>query len=96
LYDANTASNAETEFVKVFQQRELPTDMPTFAMTSAMPIIDLMVAAQTVTSRGEARRLIEQRGVRLDDVVVEKIDAQIPAHPAVLRVGRRKFVQLTT
>lgn len=95
LYDANTASNAETEFVKVFQQRELPTDMPTFAMTGAMPIIDLMVAAQTVTSRGEARRLIEQRGVRLDDVVVEKIDAQIPAHPAVLRVGRRKFVQLT-
>ncbi len=95
LYDANTANDAQAEFVKVFQQRELPTDMPTFAMTSALPIIDLMVAAKTVESRGEARRLIEQRGVRLDDVVIEKIDAQIPAQTAVLRVGRRKFVQLT-
>ncbi len=95
LYDANIANDAQAEFVKVFQQRELPTDMPSFAMTSALPIIDLMVAAKTVESRGEARRLIEQRGVRLDDVVIEKIDAQIPAQTAVLRVGRRKFVQLT-
>ncbi|MBI5303317.1 MAG: tyrosine--tRNA ligase [Chloroflexi bacterium] len=95
LYDANTARDAEAEFVKVFQQRELPSDMPTFAMPGAMPIIDLLVAAKTVESRSEARRLVEQRGVRLDDVVIEKSDEQIPAQPAVLRVGRRKFVRLT-
>jgi tyrosyl-tRNA synthetase len=94
LHGADAAHAAEAEFVKVFQQRELPSDMPTFVMKSVMPIIDLMIAANLAPSRSEARRLITQGGVRLDDVVIEKIDAVIPAREGVLRVGRRKFVRL--
>lgn len=94
LYNAEMARAAETEFVKVFQQREAPTDMPTFAMKQGMNVIDLMIAADLVPSRSEARRLVTQGGVRLDEAAVEKIDAVIPARAAVLRVGRRKFVRL--
>ncbi|MCL4394511.1 MAG: tyrosine--tRNA ligase [Chloroflexi bacterium] len=88
------AEAAEGEFIKVFQQRELPSDMPEFRMSHELPIVDLMLAAQLAASRGEARRLIVQGGVRLDDATVEKPDAVIPARAAVLRVGRRKFVRL--
>ncbi len=94
FHGADAARAAEEEFVKVFQQRELPTDMPTFAMKQDMPIIDLMVAADLAPSRSEARRLVAQGGVRRDDAAVDQIDAVIPARPAVLRVGRRKFVRL--
>ena len=94
FHGADAARVAEEEFVKVFQQRELPTDMPTFAMKQDMPIIDLMIAADLAPSRSEARRLVAQGGVRRDDAAVDQIDAVIPARPAVLRVGRRKFVRL--
>ncbi len=94
LYDAETARAAEAEFVQVFQKRELPTDMPTFSIKQDMNIIDLMLAAEVAPSRSEARRLVTQGGVRLDDAAIEKIDAIIPARDAVLRVGRRKFVRL--
>jgi tyrosyl-tRNA synthetase len=94
FHGADAARAAEAEFVKVFQQRELPTDIPTFALNAAMPIIDLLVAADLASSRSEARRLITQGGVRLDDATIEKVDTLISAQPAVLRVGRRKFVRL--
>jgi len=94
LYDEDIAAGAQAEFVRVFQKRDLPSDMPTFTMTDAMPIIDLMIAAHTVASRGEARRLIQQGGVRLDDEKIAQADALIPAHAAILRVGKLKFVRL--
>jgi tyrosyl-tRNA synthetase len=94
FHGAEAASQAEAEFVKVFQKRELPTDMPTFQIKEPTPIIDLMVAAHLVSSRSEARRLITQGGVRLGDVVVENPEQAIPAKEAILRVGRRKFVRL--
>ncbi len=94
FHGADAARQAEAEFVKVFQQRELPTDMPTFALKQPMPIIDLIIAADLAPSRSEARRLVLQGGVKLNDAPVDKIDALIPASEAVLRVGRRKFVRL--
>ncbi len=94
FYSADAARDAEAEFVKVFQQRELPTDMPTFTLKQDMPIVDLMLAAELAPSRSEARRLITQGGVRLDDATIDKVDAVIRVHEGVLRVGRRKFVRL--
>ena len=94
FHRADAARQAEAEFVQVFQKHELPTDMATFAMKQPMSVIDLIMAADLAPSRSEARRLITQGGVRLDDTTVEKIDATIPARDGVLRVGRRKFVRL--
>jgi tyrosyl-tRNA synthetase len=94
FHSAEAARAAEAEFVKVFQQRELPSEMPTFTLTSAMPIIDLLVTTGLASSRSEARRLVQQGGVKLNDTTVDKVDAVIPANEAVLRVGRRKFLRL--
>ncbi len=94
FHGADAARAAEEEFVRVFSKRELPSDMPTFAMQAAMPIVDLIVAADLAPSKSEARRLVQQGGVRLNDEKIDKIDAMIPARQAVLRVGRLKFVRL--
>ena len=94
FHGSAAARTAEEEFVKVFQKRELPTDMPTFAVKQPTAIIDLLIEANLVASRSEARRLIAQDGVRLDDVTVKNMEEMIPAREAVLRVGRRKFVRL--
>jgi tyrosyl-tRNA synthetase len=94
FHGADAAHAAEEEFVRVFSKKELPSEMPIFAMAQPMIIVDLLIAANLAPSKSEARRLVQQGGVRLDDEKVEKIDALIPAEEAVLRVGRLKFVQL--
>ena len=57
--------------------------------------MDLIVDSGLATSKSEARRLIQQNAVRLDDEVVVDINAIIqPKIPQVLRVGKRRFLQL--
>jgi tyrosyl-tRNA synthetase len=98
FHGAEAAAAAEQEFIRVFSKRELPSEMETFAMPAAMPVIDLLVATQFAPSKSEARRLIQQGGVKLNDQVVTEMDAIISppenGGEAILSVGRRKFVKL--
>ncbi|MBU0490856.1 MAG: tyrosine--tRNA ligase [Chloroflexi bacterium] len=88
------AQEAEAEFVRVFQQRDLPSDMPEFALDVPMNVVELMVEAGLVPSKSEARRLVVQGGVRLDDERIESADFDVPARDGVLRVGKRRFLRL--
>jgi tyrosyl-tRNA synthetase len=94
FHGAEAARRSEEEFVRVFSKRELPTEMPTFVLRGPMQLIDVLVAAQFALSKSEARRLVSQGGVRLNEEKIERPDAVIPANEAVLSVGRRKFVRL--
>jgi len=95
FHGADAARSAEGEFIKVFSKRELPTDMETFSMPAPMPVTELLVAANFATSKGEARRLVQQGGVKLNEEKINEIDAVIPAAEGILSVGRRKFVRLS-
>lgn len=95
IHSPEAAARAEEEFVRVFQRRELPTDMPEFTVPpGGLNIVDLMVQAGTAATKSEARRLIQQGGVRLDDVVVDSADRLVEPKDAVLQVGKRRFVRL--
>ncbi len=95
IHSPEAAARAEEEFVRVFQRRELPTDMPEFTVPpSGLNIVDLMVQAGTAATKSEARRLIQQGGVRLDDIVVDSVDCLVEPKDAVLQVGKRRFVRL--
>jgi tyrosyl-tRNA synthetase len=55
-----------------------------------------MHAAGMVSSKREARRLIQQGGVKLDGSSVDSVETVVePGQAKVLQVGRRRFVQLT-
>lgn len=101
MHDAEAARQAEAKFIRVFSRREMPSDMPTFAVHQPMTIVDLLAEAGLARSKSEARRLVEQGGVSLDGERVLDIHAQLapPASLAptevVLRVGRRRFLRLT-
>jgi tyrosyl-tRNA synthetase len=86
---------AEGAFKRVFQEGDLPSEMPEFPLTRVMPLVDLMVEADLVGSKSQARRLIRQKGVRLDDEPVEDIQATVvPQGTQVLRVGKRRFLKI--
>jgi tyrosyl-tRNA synthetase len=97
-YGDDAAAQAEDHFCQVFQQGDLPEDIPVYvlAQDAAPKVVDLLVDAGLVSSKSQARRLIAQGGVRLDGNKVENLDQMIDGAGAqVLQVGKRKFVQLT-
>jgi len=93
FYSDEEAVTAEEAFVKLFQQKETPDEMPEYAMEDGATILDVLMGAGLVSSKSEARRMIDQKGVRLDGETLERGDAAIP-HPGVLQVGKRRFVRV--
>jgi len=88
-------AEAEEQFKRVFQERELPAEMPEFALAAPVNVVALIVQAGLAASKGEARRLVEQRGVKLDGQTVTSIETVVQvAAPQVLQVGKRKFIRL--
>ncbi len=95
FHGEEAAQRAEEHFVTVFQQRDLPEDMPIYRMKSPMNIIDLMSDAGLIKTKSEGRRLVQQGGVRVDGRVISEIEAVVElSGEAVLQIGRRKFVRL--
>jgi tyrosyl-tRNA synthetase len=92
-HSPESAGQAEEEFKKVFQQKEIPDEMPSFTLLQGQTILDVLVAAGMVSSKSDGRRMIEQKGVKLDGEVLEKFDLVFP-HPGVLQVGKRRFVRV--
>ncbi len=92
-YSAADAERAQEAFVRLFQQGNIPEEMPEFALSSGQTVIDVLIAAGLVSSKSDGRRMIDQKGVKLDGDVLEKADAAFP-HPGVLQVGKRRFVRV--
>ncbi len=91
------ARAAEEHFVRVFRERELPPEMPEFTLTEPMNMVELLHTAGLARSKSDARRLIQQGGVRLGGERVESIEMMVePRDGVVIQVGRRRFLRLRT
>jgi tyrosyl-tRNA synthetase len=89
------AEHAEQEFRTIFQKQGLPEDIPDYKVDGEMSLIDLIAAADLVSSKSEARRMIQQRAVRIDDQVIDDLHTTISVDtPQILRVGKRRFLRL--
>ncbi|HEX6269889.1 MAG TPA: tyrosine--tRNA ligase [Anaerolineales bacterium] len=93
FYGDNDAQKAQEAFIKTFQQKEVPDEMPEFKLQPGQTVLDVILSAKMAASKSEARRLFDQRGIRLDGVMIERGDIPFP-HPGVLQIGRRKFLRV--
>ncbi|HEY76324.1 MAG TPA: tyrosine--tRNA ligase [Thermoflexia bacterium] len=94
LHGREAADAAEAHFRRVFQERELPEEMPVRELGGPINIVDLIFEAGFARSKSEARRLVQQGAVRLDGERITDIDAMVEPREAVLRVGRRRFLRV--
>jgi tyrosyl-tRNA synthetase len=90
------AKEAEEEFERVFKYKGIPQELDEFKLKkNKIKLVDLMLEAKLVKSKSEAKRLISQGGVKLDQEKVSEIDHIINIEDsAVLQVGKRRFVKL--
>jgi len=93
FWDAEKAEAELEAFEQVFSNKQTPSEMPLFEMTGPEKLSVIMIAAGLSKSAKEARRLMEQGGVRLDDVKVAS-DCVVEPRDGVLQVGRRHFLKL--
>ncbi len=94
-HGSQAAKDAEEQFKQVFQQKGMPSEMPSFEFTAPANIIKVMVDAGLTSSKSEARRLIEQNGVKIDGETVGSIDLELTDQvEQVIQVGKRKFARI--
>ncbi|MFS0883190.1 tyrosine--tRNA ligase [Bacillus sp. 7586-K] len=91
------ANKAEQHFISVFQKGDIPKEIPVISWQGQreMSIIDFLVELQLFTSKSEARRMIENRGVKLNGKTVEDTKFQVNIiDELIVQVGKRKFVKI--
>ncbi|MCG2726704.1 MAG: tyrosine--tRNA ligase [Elusimicrobia bacterium] len=89
----SAAESAAENFEKVFSKKEIPEDIQDFIVSKPEKIVNILVAAGLCKGKNEARRLISQGAVKIDN---EKIEEDFIFRPknCVLQVGRRHFRKL--
>lgn len=82
---------AEEEFVRVFSNKNIPTDIQEYKIQGCF--LDIILALNFASSKSEARRLAEQGGVHFENEKVYDLTLT-PEHDGILKVGKRKFAKL--
>ena len=92
------AEAGEEHFTRVVRHGEAPSEVPEIALPAGDPVHlpALLVSELGVASTSEARRLIEQGGVKIDGAPAPGLDvARATLAGALLQVGKRRFARLT-
>lgn len=94
-HGSEAAEQAEAAFRRVFQQGEAPDALQDVRLRPGLPLVEVLVQSGLAASKTEARRLIEQRAVRLEgEVLLDPAQPLTLTAPSVLRAGKRRFVRL--
>ena len=98
LYHCDTdAVKAEEHFDRVFVQKKAPENIKVFTFSSAtMQLVELLGELQAVGSKSEARRLIQQNAIQIDDEKISSIDYEVELNdtPKIIKAGKRKFFKV--
>ncbi len=93
FFDQQAAEKANQHFVQLFQQNEKPDQIPEFQPLGEAVLLEVLVDSGLVDSKSQARRLIEQKGVKVNDQTAED-PYEILTAPSVVQVGKRRFVKI--
>ncbi len=96
FHNQELAEKAEKEFNQVFKDREKPTDIPIFkTKPEKTKLTDILTESKLAPSKSEARRLIEQGGVKIDNKIIKDPNEEItPKDKSIIQVGKRNFIQI--
>ena len=89
------ADKAQEDFINVVSNKGIPDDIESVKIETEKSILDLLVELSFVQSKGEAKRLIQGGGVKIDGEKISDMGFVVkPQMDAVLQAGKRKFAKL--
>ncbi|PIP18047.1 MAG: tyrosine--tRNA ligase [Parcubacteria group bacterium CG23_combo_of_CG06-09_8_20_14_all_35_9] len=96
-HSQDKAQRAEENFKKIFQRHETPQNLPEYKVKNKKyTAVELLIESKLVKSKGEARRVIEQKGVSIDKKIVKDINLEItiPKEGVIIQKGKRHFIKI--
>lgn len=96
IYHGETnAKKAQQEFDNVFKNKEKPTDIEKVSLSDDKNIIDVLVEFKLVLSKTEARKMIEQNAVSVNDAKVTDMSFTFKkSEKYLIQVGKRRFLEI--
>jgi tyrosyl-tRNA synthetase len=97
FHSADAAAEAEDEFNRRFVQKEIPDEIEEKQMEAgSYKLAELLASTGLAASKGEARRLIEQGGVKVNGEKASNAntDIAITSQAILVQVGKRKFLKI--
>ncbi|GFP22310.1 tyrosyl-tRNA synthetase, partial [Candidatus Hakubella thermalkaliphila] len=104
FYSEEKAREAEREFNQIFRDHELPSHIPELFLSSVIDlsdgkiwIVQLLRKTGLANTNSEARRLVEQGGVKINGETVADVELELNQDQlkrSILQVGKRRFVRL--
>lgn len=91
------AELAEQNFISVFQKGLMPNDIPTVKWEgeTKISLIELLLAIKMLNSKSEARRMIENNGIKVNGEKIQDIHFHLTISDGlIIQVGKRKFIQI--
>ncbi len=100
-HSKEAAEGARDHFETTVIQKKIPDDAPEYSLQRGQEhrVLDIISALKFCSSNAEAKRLVKQGGVSLDEVKITDITQSIKAesdNEYVLKVGKRKYALLKT
>jgi tyrosyl-tRNA synthetase len=94
-WNIQEAENAKNEFEKIFAKKDMPTDIEEYYFEEQkIKLSELLFVSQMAASKNEARRLIDQGGVKINSNKVSE-DCEIEIENGmIVQAGKRKFKKI--
>ena len=95
FHNDELALKAERHFNEVVVGKGIPNDIPVYSISKEDLIVNVIFDSGLLKSKGEARRMIKQGAVKLDEERVDDIQATVlPDKEQILKVGKRRFLKV--
>ena len=96
-YDKEKAIDAENHFNKITVSKGIPDEIDEYYLNKETLLINIIVESGMLKSKSEARRMIKQSAVRIDGESVKDIQYSLkPGQEKILKVGKRRFLKVTS
>ena len=93
FHNRDEAEKSKNDFLNIFQKNKNPEDIDLIEV-NPMPLPNLLKHIGFVSSTSEARRLITQKALKINDNVVSSIDDQLVDGTYLLKLGKKKFIKV--
>ena len=96
FHKAKLAKKAQESWVNQFSKKELPDEIPEIKVSFPISLIEVLVASKMVKSKGEANRLLDQKGIKINQKVIGKdiILEDAKEEDIIIQKGKRHFIKL--
>ncbi|MEM7535981.1 MAG: tyrosine--tRNA ligase [Chloroflexota bacterium] len=96
IFCGDEAADVAVQDARKMHEGQAPSGTPTYAIGEAMGLLDILKNADLVKSKGEARRLVQQGGVRVDGEATRDVHlmVDVPSAEVLIQAGKRKFLRV--